>query len=132
MTHGEEEADADGPLALLHQLAGYVVDRGDVVGIDGVPKTEAAGEPSRVQKDRMMPKYDQRPGPDGEIGDDQEAIDADQWQTKALRSFVEDRFQKVGIVYSSPGSPRPVASVARRWQVSWVTARRFWSDLPKP
>ena len=33
----EEESDRDGTLVLLHQLAGRVVDRGDVVRVDRVP-----------------------------------------------------------------------------------------------
>ncbi len=39
----EEEADADRPLALGHQLAGRVVDRADVVGVEGVAKAERVG-----------------------------------------------------------------------------------------
>jgi hypothetical protein len=42
----EEEADCDRPLALLHQLAGDVVDRGDVIRVDRVPQSEAIGDQS--------------------------------------------------------------------------------------
>ena len=36
MAEGEEEPDRDGAAALMHQLAGDVVDGGDVVGVDGM------------------------------------------------------------------------------------------------
>jgi hypothetical protein len=41
----EEESDAERPLTVAHQLAGRVVDRGDVVGVKGVPHAE------RVRRD---------------------------------------------------------------------------------
>ena len=40
----EEEADAERPLALLEQLPRRVVDRGDVVGVEGVAQAEGVGE----------------------------------------------------------------------------------------
>ena len=43
MSEGEEQPDGDRALTLLHQLARDVVDRGDVVGVDGVPQAEAVG-----------------------------------------------------------------------------------------
>ncbi len=41
MTKCKEEADRDGPLIILKQLARNIVDRRDVVGIDGVVQPEA-------------------------------------------------------------------------------------------
>jgi len=38
MTEGEVQPDGDRALSVLHQLARDVVDRGDVVGVDGVPE----------------------------------------------------------------------------------------------
>ena len=43
MAHGEPEADRFGPLAVGHQLAGGVVDGGDVVGVERVPQSEEVG-----------------------------------------------------------------------------------------
>ena len=40
VTQREEESDAERPLTVAHQLAGRVVDRGDVVGVEGVPHAE--------------------------------------------------------------------------------------------
>ena len=48
----EHEADGDGALALLHELAGDVVDGGDVVGVDGVAQAEAVGEQRGAEQER--------------------------------------------------------------------------------
>jgi hypothetical protein len=45
-------ADPDWPLAVLHELARGVVDRGDVVRIDGVTETERVGEERGREHDR--------------------------------------------------------------------------------
>src|SRR5262249_22962404 len=44
VTEGEEEADRQRPLALAHQLARGVVDRRDVVGVEGVPHAQGVGQ----------------------------------------------------------------------------------------
>ena len=44
VAEGEEEPDGQRPLALGDQLAGGVVDRGDVVGVEGVPHAEGVGQ----------------------------------------------------------------------------------------
>ena len=49
VTEREEEADADWTLALLHQLAGDVVDRGDMIGVDRVAQAERIGQQRRAQ-----------------------------------------------------------------------------------
>ena len=38
------------PLAFLHQFAGDVVDRGNMVGIDRMPEAETVGEQCRRQQ----------------------------------------------------------------------------------
>ncbi len=48
----EEEADAEGPLPCCDQLARRVVDRGDVIGVEGVPQAEDV---------RRQAEPDQRP-----------------------------------------------------------------------
>ena len=44
MSEGEHEADADRPLAFLHQLAGHIIDGGDMVSIHRVAKAETVGQ----------------------------------------------------------------------------------------
>ena len=48
MTEREEEADADRPLAVVHQLARDVVDRGDMVGVDRVTEAEHPSQGRRA------------------------------------------------------------------------------------
>jgi hypothetical protein len=40
VTDGEKETDSNRALTLLHQLAGDVVDRSDVVGINRMPQAK--------------------------------------------------------------------------------------------
>jgi hypothetical protein len=42
----KEEPDHDRPLAFLHQLAGDVVDRGDVIRVDRMPQPQTIGDQS--------------------------------------------------------------------------------------
>ena len=58
MAEREIEPERDRPLALLHQLAGGVVDGGDMVGIDGVAQPEAVGEEAGGEQDRMVVEGD--------------------------------------------------------------------------
>jgi len=44
MPQRQEEADRDWTFSFLHELAGHVVDRRDVIRIEAVTKAEAAGE----------------------------------------------------------------------------------------
>ena len=60
----EPEADADRALALLHQLAGDVVDGGDVVGVHRVAQAEAVGQQRGAEQHRLVAEGQQRPGPD--------------------------------------------------------------------
>ena len=47
----KNKPDRHGSLAFLHQLARYVVDRRDVVGVEGVPQPEGIGQESRSELD---------------------------------------------------------------------------------
>jgi hypothetical protein len=49
MAQRKEEPDSNWPLALLHQFARDIVDRGDVVGIDRIPQPKAASDERRCQ-----------------------------------------------------------------------------------
>ncbi len=53
MPKREEEADGQRPLAVPDQLAGRVVDRGDVVGVERVPHPEGVGEHSGAHAKRL-------------------------------------------------------------------------------
>ena len=72
----KKKPTATGRLPSLHQLARHVVDRGDVVGVDGVAQAEAVGEEGRAEQDGMVAERDQRPDPGQHIGEEEDGIDA--------------------------------------------------------
>ena len=78
MAEREEKADADGALALLHQLARDVVDRGDVVGVDSMPEAKSIGEQGRAEQHGLVAQGRKRPEPGRDIRRDQEPVHADQ------------------------------------------------------
>ena len=67
MPHGEHKADRDRTFALLHQFAGYVIDRSNMVRIYGMPKAKTVGEKCCTQQDRVVAEYDERPEPGRQI-----------------------------------------------------------------
>ena len=73
----EEEPDADGSLAVLHELAGRVVDRRDVVGVDGVAETERVGQEGRREHDRVGGRARDRERPGDQVEDHEERVDRD-------------------------------------------------------
>ena len=75
MAEREKQPDRDRPLAGLHQLAGDIVDRRDVVGIDRMPKAEAVGQQRRPEQDRLVVQGDERPQPGKQVSGDQARID---------------------------------------------------------
>ncbi len=56
MSEREHEAGGDGVLSLLHQLAGYVVDACNVIGIHRVTQPKTVGKKSGSQENRKMAK----------------------------------------------------------------------------
>ena len=90
MPEREIEPDGDGPLALLHQLAGRVVDCGDVVGVDRMAQAEGVGEERRAEQDRIVAQRDERPDPDQHVRADQEPVDADQSTAKFRIATIPD------------------------------------------
>jgi hypothetical protein len=47
----------------LHELADHIVDRGDMIDIEGVPKTQRIGEHGRAEEDRAAREGDGRSRP---------------------------------------------------------------------
>ena len=52
MSEREEQASGQRLLAVLHELAGDVVDGRDMVGINRVPQAEAVGQEARAEQHR--------------------------------------------------------------------------------
>ena len=89
MAEREEEADRDRPLPFLHQLAGHVVDGGDMIGVEGVAQAEGVSEHRRAEQDRVVAKRRQSPKPGGDIRADQQDIDADHLRSQVAALVVE-------------------------------------------
>ncbi len=73
MPEGEEEADGNRPLALLHELARHIVDGGDVVGVHGMTQAEAVGEEGGAEQQRIGAERQQRPEPSQRVRREQQA-----------------------------------------------------------
>ncbi len=93
MAHGEEEADRDGPLAALHQLAGDVVDRRDMVGIDGVTQAEAVDDEGNAEQPGLGTERDERPDPGANVQKCERRVDQHEapaqgrrWGSEALEA----------------------------------------------
>ena len=88
MPECEEEADGNGPPALLHERAGDVVDGGDVVGIDRVPEPEAPGEKSRAEEERLPAERHERGDPGRDVEGGEKRVDAEDPALEAVASRV--------------------------------------------
>src|SRR5580692_8915188 len=76
MPQCKEKTDGDRPLSLLHQLARDVVDRRNVVGIDGVTKPETIGQHGGSDQNRLMREGDEGPYPGRQIGKNEQAVNS--------------------------------------------------------
>src|ERR1039458_10438477 len=73
---GEHESDGDGALALLHELAGDVVDGRNVVGVDGVAQAERIREEGRAQQNGIVVEGEDGPEPGGSVEQEEKAVNA--------------------------------------------------------
>ena len=79
-----------GPAAFLHQFAGHVVDRRDVIRVESVPEAKTIGERSRAEEDRIIVEGGNRPQPRGGVEDEQEGIDRNHSASDALLLVIEE------------------------------------------
>ena len=105
----EEKSHRDRTPALLHQLAGDVVDRRDVVGIEGVPQPEAIGKEGRAKQKRILMECRDRPQPDADIGRHQERVEAGELAARAFRRVVEN------VRKHACAPSRSIQSLPRTW-----------------
>jgi hypothetical protein len=66
----EKQSDAHRASTFLHQFAGHIVDRRDVVGVERVPQAKTVSEGRRAQEDRIVVEGDNRPQPGGGVRDE--------------------------------------------------------------
>jgi hypothetical protein len=86
----EKQANPNRPAAFLHQFAGHVVDRRDVIGVESVPEAKTIGERSRAEEDRIIVEGGEHPQPCGGVEDEQEGIDRDDSAPDVLTAVVEE------------------------------------------
>src|SRR5271169_5092638 len=82
MPQREEKADRDRPLAVLHKLARYVVDRRDMVGIERVPQAERVSEQRGAEQHRIGTELQDRRGPRERVESEQKGEDTDDWASQ--------------------------------------------------
>lgn len=99
----EHEADSDRAVTFLYQLAGHVVDRGDMICINSVAKAEAAGQKGSSQQHRIAVERDQRPRPSRDIEHQQNAVDHEDIPSGASRLVVEQVGEDAHHWLFSPG-----------------------------
>jgi hypothetical protein len=85
-----KKPDCDWTLALLHQFACDIIDRGDVIGVDRMPQPEAVGDERRRQQQRMAAEHGIGPGPGQQIGRDKDGVKLDHFGSNIAGSVVED------------------------------------------
>ena len=89
MSQRKEKAEADRALAFLHQLAGGIVDRRNMVGVDGVAQPEAVRQERRPEQHCIAGKRSDRPSPGTEIGGDQNGVETDDLAAQTGGPIVE-------------------------------------------
>ena len=82
----EEEPDTHRLVPALQQLAGRVVDRRDVVGIEGMAQAECVGEAAEAQEGRVVPAIQQEQSPTDHM---QDANPAEEGAQPQPRSAIE-------------------------------------------
>ena len=75
MAQRKEESDADRLLILLHQFPRHIVDRGDVIGVDGVTQAESVGKKAQAQRRRAGMKQRDGQKPSGDVQADEKDVD---------------------------------------------------------
>ena len=63
MTERKEETGRQRPLSLLHQFSDNIINRRDVVGINGVAQAEHIGQEGCSKKGGLVAKLRERPNP---------------------------------------------------------------------
>ena len=75
---------------MLHELAGDVVDRRDMIGVDRVAQTERIGQQRRSKQDWPAAQGGERPHPDENIAADQDGVDGEQAAAQIRAAFSQD------------------------------------------
>src|SRR6478672_8918270 len=90
MTEREEEPGRDRIPAVLHHLARDVVDRGYMIGVEGMPESETVCEKCHAKKQWVAAELRQCPRPDGNIGGHEYCVNARNLGAGAIGRIVKD------------------------------------------
>ena len=71
MPDREPESDRNRTLPVLHQLAGHIVDRRNMIGINRVTQAQPPGKHGGAEHQRLCMKQAECPDPDANVGGDQ-------------------------------------------------------------
>src|SRR6516225_8264509 len=96
MAERKKEPHSDGPLALLHQFARDVVNRGDVVRIDRVPQPQAVGDQRRRQQQGIGVKRREGPTPGEQVRGSEDYVEPDYLGSNVVVGVIEDRRWRKG------------------------------------
>ena len=125
VAQGEPEADRQRALALVHQLAGGVVDRRDVVGVEGVPHAQGVGghadaDAEGLGAEAVVLGRDDRH--QGEPADDVQRHD-ERAPSRRAGSTPPGSSSRVSGASGTRRGRRP-----RWWWSSWVLRRSGWGS----
>jgi hypothetical protein len=98
----------------LHELAGDVVDDGDVIGFDGMTQPESIRKERRAQHYGVITEGDEGPDPGQQICAEQDRIDPGDLAARIASAVAEDLMKK---------TLKTFAELQRRVDSRWSCAR---------
>ena len=93
MPQGKHEPHGNRPFAFLHQLAGHIIDRGNMVSIHRMTKSKTVGKKRGAQQHREMAQGKNGPQPGRSVEDQQDAVDAEHLASGVAGCVAEQRPQ---------------------------------------
>ncbi len=109
MAEREKETDRYRPLFLLHQFAGHIVDRGDMICIDGVAQPKSVRKESRSQERRFIVKSQKREDPRTYVDNRKQNAHAERALLKTIWRVVDHGLGHAGLSLHGTGGGRSAA-----------------------
>src|SRR5271163_4920331 len=89
MAEGKEKAHRKRTFTFLHELPSNIVDRCNVIGIHGVPKTKCVSQKSGPKEKWFIMEREKRPDPSPKVKATQKAINSNHPVSELLRSHTD-------------------------------------------
>ena len=109
----EKQSDPDRTPVFLHEFAGHVVDRRDMIGVKRMPEAETIDERGGAEQNGIVVEGGDRPQPCGGVEDQQKNVDRDNFAPDIPTAVVEE------VGYSndhSGGSPLSACRLLELWR----------------